>query len=361
PVVGGFSEAQIMLLRTFAEQAVIAITSAETYRTLQGRTSDLQEALEQQTATAEVLQVINASPGDLAPVCQALLQKAHILCEASFGAMMTYDGERFHPVAYHGTPAPFREYLGSGILPEPGDPFRLIAEGAAFSHIYDLLEVVTQYPDRSLPRAAVGLGGVRTLLVVPLRKDSELLGVITAYRQETRPFTGKQIALLHNFAAQAVIAMENARLLTETREALEQQTATAEVLRVINTSPGDLTPVFNAMLEKALRLCEAKCRNIITDDGESFHFAAVAGHPEFDKWARENEPGRPGPGTTMERMIRGEQIIQVADIADDEVYRIGSPGRRALVEIGGFRIFVGVALRKDGDLLGIIHIYRQEV
>jgi signal transduction histidine kinase len=235
---GGFSDSQVELLKTFAEQAVIAITSAETHRALQERTDDLREALEQQTATAEVLQVINASPGDLAPVFRALLQKAHTLCEASFGALMTYDGERFHPAAHRSIPAPFREFLGSGILPGRGDPFRRIVDGAGFAHTHDLLEVAARYPSEPLPRAAADLGGIRTLLVVPLRKDSELLGVITAYRQEMRPFSDKQIALLQNFAAQAVIAMENARLLDEIRQRQEE-------LRITFENMGDGVAMFD--------------------------------------------------------------------------------------------------------------------
>ena len=142
------------------------------------------EALQRETATAEVLQVINSSPADLEPVFEAMLQKAHSLCEASFGALMTYDGERFHAVAYQGTPALFREFLASGIRPGPADPFGRMVEGAALSHIRDVSEVAAQYPGEQLPRAAADLGGIRTLLVVPLRKDNELLGVITAYRQE---------------------------------------------------------------------------------------------------------------------------------------------------------------------------------
>src|SRR6266576_2294923 len=144
-------------------------------------------------------------------------------------------------------------------------------------------------------------------------------------------------------------------------QALEQQTATAEVLQVINSSPGDLKPVFDVILKRTLDLCEAKCGNITIYDGKVFNFVAAAGHAEFDEWIRQNGPARPGPGTTMERMIRGEQVVHIADIADDEVYRAGSPVRKALVEIGGFHAFLGVALRKDDALLGILHIYRQEV
>jgi GAF domain-containing protein len=143
-----------------------------------------------------------------------------------------------------------------------------MVEGAAFSHTHDMLEVVARYPSEPSPRAAADLGGIRTLLVVPLRKDGELLGVITAYRREMRPFSDKQIALLQNFAAQAVIAMENARLINETREALERQRAMAEVLQVINGSPGNLAPVFSALLERALRLCDSAFGALHTFDGE---------------------------------------------------------------------------------------------
>ena len=209
------------------------------------------------------------------------------------------------------------------------------------------------------------VGGVRSYISVSLRKDGRLLGFISIYRREVRPFTDKQIALLQNFAAQAVIAMENARLITETREALEQQTATAEVLGVINSSPGDLAPVFDVLLERATRLCEASFGYLLTYDGERLHPAADRGHPSFAAWIRAHiqaqNPHKPEPGTSNARLLAGENVVHIPDVTDDAGVSENSLVRRALIEIGGFRTILSIALRREGSLLGIIHIYRQEV
>jgi len=340
---------------------------AEVRRKLDGRTQERDEALherdealQRETATAEVLGVINSSPGNLDPVFEAILEKAHELCGADFGGLLTYDGEQFRAVALHGVPAHFAEIARQGFLPTAPNPIARLFAGDALVHIADLKEIAAAAPTGSLPRAAVDLAGIRTLLIVPLRKDDTLLGVITAYRQEVHPFSDKQIALLQNFAAQAVIAMENARLITETREALEQQTATAEVLGVINSSPGDLPPVLDAMLEKAISLCEAEIGTLWIDDTKSMHASTTRGAPPaFAEFLKQNPTHPVGP---LNRRLRGsERFLQIDDLANTESYRVGDPLARASVELGGTRTLLMVPLRREGTLVGHFGIYRQQV
>jgi GAF domain-containing protein/HPt (histidine-containing phosphotransfer) domain-containing protein/ActR/RegA family two-component response regulator len=342
-----FSDKQIALLQNFAAQAVIAMENARLI-------TETREALEQQTATAEVLQVINSSPGDLAPVFDAILEKAHTLCGAEHGALQIYDGEFFRPAAMRGLPEPFAERLRQGFLRRGNPVAEALLASERFVHIPDL---VATHPGL---RAATELGGTRTLLSLPLRKDDSLLGAIVAYRQEVRPFSERQITLLENFAAQAVIAMENARLINETREALEQQTATAEVLQVINTSPGNLAPVFDAMLEKALRLCQAASGTLWLHDGEYMHATAVLGAPrQFEEFLRQGP--HPPARVVQQGVLSGEPFQQVPDLALTEGYRAGEALPRAGVDLGGIRTLLGVPLRRDDKIVGVFGIYRQEV
>ena len=238
--------------------------------------TETREALEQQTATAEVLGVINSSPGDLAPVFDAMLEKATQAVRAPLSALRTYDGERFHASPRTGCAA-LPEYLprrATSRSPRSGSLCAAASAASALLHIADLRRN-DAYRAGPVAPGLVELGGARSCCYRRTAQGRDAARRHDVYRQEVRPFTDKQIALLQNFAAQAVIAMENARLITETREALEQQTATAEVLGVINSSPGDLAPVFDAMLEKAMRLCEAAYGHLLTYDGERFRRVAA--------------------------------------------------------------------------------------
>jgi GAF domain-containing protein len=349
-----FSEKEIALLENFAAQAVIAMENARLL-------TETHEALEQQTATAEVLQVINSSPGNLAPVFDAMLDKALRLCEGAYGNLLVFDGRSFSFASIQGEPGLVEHMRRRGPFePMPGTAISRIVEGEDVAHIADLLHC---HEYHSVPqfRELVDTGGYRSMLEFALRKDKALLGVIAIFRRETKPFSEKQIALLRNFAAQAVIAMENARLLTETREALDQQTATAEVLQVINSSPGDLAPVFDAMLERAMRLCEAAFGVLWTFEGEIGQVAALRGVPPAFAEFLTRGPHRETSSTANNRLRRGENVVQIADSEEDDAYRSGEPVRRAMVELGGARTMLAVPLRKDGTLLGSFIIYRQEV
>jgi two-component system, NtrC family, sensor kinase len=339
--------------------------NAELEQKLSDRTAERDEALAQKIALAEVLDVINRSPGDLAPVFDALIENAVRLCGATRGVLQTFDGEAFHVAAVHGDPdAADGSRLGPARFSKDWQwdlATRLLA-GKRVVHVADARES-REYREVPLFRAAIDNDRIRTALWVALRKEETLLGYLNIYRQEVRPFTDKQIALVQNFAAQAVIAMENARLLTETREALEQQTATAEVLQVINSSPGDLAPVFDAMLEKAMRLCEAAFGTFALLEGDRLGLVAHRSVPPelVESLRRIPLSWPPLPGGHLERIAKGETVVPIDDFVDTPAYRSRLLWAAPLVDKGGARTAVWVALRREDQLLGVLVIYRREV
>ena len=331
---------------------------ADLRRRLAESQAERDAALHRETATAEVLQVINSSPGDLIPVFDTMLNSAMHLCDASYGHLRIFDGERLVPVAIRGA-SELVEQLEPRSANAASPSGRILA-GERIVHILDLKEVYLQGHEEL--RALVETGGARTVLTVALRKEDTLLGSLTLYRREVRLFSERHIVLVENFASQAVIAMENARLITETREALEQQTATAEVLQAINASLGDLTPVFDAILEKALRLCEAAMGQLWTYNGDCFQMVATrGGAPKFVEFVRGRQSF--GPDTALGRIVAGQNMVHIADVAAEDVSRSGDPHgvRKAVVELAGARSLLGVALRRHEKQLGAFMFYRQEV
>jgi len=353
-----FTDKQIALVTNFAAQAVIAIENARLLNELRQRTTDLTEALEQQTGTSEVLKVISSFPGDPQPVFAAMLENAVRICGANFGNIYRWDGGAFNLLAAHNTPAAFVEYRrrSPSILPAPGTAYGHIVATKEAVHVADAM-TLEGYVERSKPGlvAAVELGGARTFLFVPMLKEDELLGIFTIFRQEVRPFTDKQIELVKNFAAQAVIAIENARLLNELRESLEQQTATADVLEVISRSAFDLQAVFETVAESSVRLCGADRAFIFRFDGELLRMVvAHNASPEFAEWVA-NHPIRPGRHSGSARAALEHRTIHIPDVLADPEYVYGAK------DVEPIRTILGVPILKGDDLLGVMMIYRLEV
>ena len=364
-IPGEFSVTQMELLKTFAEQAVIAISSAETYRALQTRTTDLQELLEYQTATSDVLKVISRSTFDLQPVLAMVAETAARLCGADQAALIRHENGIIEMVANSGFPPEYE-----ALLKKIG-PHRLLADAPMVAYrAINERRVVHIHDVAAVPGYAIEpikLGQQRTSLGVPLLRAGEPIGSILLARRRVEPFTDRQMELVNTFANQAVIAIENTRLLTEQQEALEQQTATAEVLQVINASPGNLTPVFEAMLEKAMRLCGGAYGVLRSFDGERMRVLASRGVPsEYAGFLAQNtDPTAPGtvpmPGTALVRALQTGQPTQALDARESVGYTSGSPGGRAIADLGGARTILHVPLVKDEVAVGLFTIYRQEV
>jgi GAF domain-containing protein len=363
-IVVGWTEAgpvpkvQEELLKTFADQAVIAIENVRLFEAEQQRTRELSESLDQQTATSEVLRVISSSPSELEPVFQAMLENATRICEAKFGLLLRFDGEAFHFAAEVGTPPDLAEFLRrrGPFQPTPNSQLDRVMRTKQVSHTTDAAaEAVLGGPAR--------LGGARSEVAVPLVKKNELIGAITIYRQEVRPFTDKQIALVTNFAAQAVIAIENARLLNELRqrtddltESLEQQTATSDVLSVISSSPGNLNPVFEAILANAVRICKTHFGVLLLFEGGRMRVVAMKNAPHAFAEMRRRDPYIPLDKSILGPVVRTKTLAHVSDITAEEPYA-SSP----LAKVGGARTALGVPMLKEGELVGAIAFYRQEV
>jgi two-component system, NtrC family, sensor kinase len=352
-----FTDKQIELVQNFAAQAVIAIENARLLSELRQRTDDLSESLQQQTATADVLQVISSSPGELQPVFQAILENATRICGAKFGSMYFYEGDTFRFVAQHNAPLAFVEARTRDpiVRPPPDTPLGRVAATKQVSHIADMTTVPSYVSHDPFVVSAVELGNYRAVLAVPMLKENELVGSINIQRQQAQPFTDKQIELVTNFARQAVIAIENVRLLNELRESLQQQTATADVLKIISRSAFDLEPVFETAVENAVKLCGADRAFLFRFDGELLRMAASYGASHaLTEWVRAN-PIAPGRHTVSARAALERRTVQVPDVQADPDYSY------AVRDVRPIRTTLGVPMLKGNALVGVMAIYRLEI
>src|SRR5258706_3439735 len=360
-VVKPFTDKQIELVTTFANQAVIAIQNARLFEEINTRTRDLAESLEQQTATSEVLQVISSTPGDLEPVFQSLLVNATRVCGAKFGTMHLIEGDIARRVAPYNVPPAYADAEGTRTWrPHPKTGLGQGIRTKQMAHIADVRTDPAYLEGSPGSIALSNLGGARTIVTVPMLRDAKLVGTIGVYRQEVRPFTDKQIELLSNFAKQAVIAIENTRLLRELRErtddlseSLQQQTATSDVLQVISSSPSNLQKVLDTLTETACRLCDAFDEVLFMREGESLSFAAHHGPIPIDlaKWPLTRD-------WTNGRAVMDRKPIHVHDL---QAEKTEFPDASAMSHRMGHRTYLSVPLLRGEEAIGSLTIRRTEV
>jgi signal transduction histidine kinase len=370
--VRAFDDGHVALVSTLADQAIIAIDNVRLFQALEQRNAALNEALERQTATSEILRAISRSPTDYQPVFNVILENALRLCHAPLGILLLQRGEHLHLVASHGESPGFVEFLKANPFPlarRHGLTARAAIEQVAVQTV-DLAAEPRNDADRHR-QTGVDVEGIRTLLSVPMLKGNETVGVIALYRREVKAFEGDEVELVSTFADQAVIAIENVRLFQEIRartaeltKALERQTATSEVLRVISRSQTDYQPVFETILENATRLCGAPFGKLFLVRDEHLHVvASLGGRPEFDEYLRANPLAVNRPSGTTSRAVRERRAVQTVDIARtaDELYGSGEEARVKAVDLGGIRTLLAVPLLRGAEVTGVMSLYRQEV
>src|SRR5215472_4541148 len=354
--VRSFSDKQIELVTNFAAQAVIAIDNARLVSELRARTGELTQSLEQQTAISEVLQIIASSPGELKPIVQAMLANATRLCKASYGGMWLKEGDHFRNAAFHGPlPEAFLEQWRNATVNVTASLVRAAQSRKPFQ-VTDLRQDRSYLDGHPLSLSAVHVADILTVAFVPMLKGDEFVGVICVYRKEVRPFTDQQIELVQNLANQTVIALEQARLLNELRQSLQQQTATAEVLKIISRSAFALRTVLQTLVESAARLCDADKASIIRERDGAFYRAEAYGFSREYLDYVQHSPVKPDRGSASGRALLEGRVIHIADATADPEYTLTDVQR-----LGGYRTVLSVPMLREGVPIGVLAVLRTDV